>query len=134
MISHKQIPTRPTAIKTISGKNLKTARQVLVDAPPPNNSCGFLKDTLANRHLELTSSGPDRHTSQMLDLLADEIDGTVTTRRQIVDPQNSVVGTKLILKWKGVALTFTVPKEGFERDGRRHVSPSAVPRSITSTH
>ncbi|MFV1877700.1 DUF2924 domain-containing protein [Nioella sp.] len=72
-------------------------------------------------------------TRRMLDLLADEVDGTLTRKSQIADPRNPVVGTKLIREWDGVAHTVTVLKDGFEWDGRRYKSLSAVARAITGT-
>ena len=44
-----------------------------------------------------------------------------------------MVGTKLIREWDGVAHTVTVLREGFDWDGRRFKSLSAVARAITGT-
>ena len=54
----------------------------------------------------------------MLDLLADEVEGTLTRKAQIADPRNPVVGTKLIREWDGVRAYVTVLKDGFEWGGR----------------
>ena len=94
---------------------------------------GFLEGRLAYRIQELTYGGPDRETRRMLDLLADEVEGTLTRKSQIADPRNPVTGTKLIRDWDGVAHTVTVLKDGFDWGGRRYKSLSAIARAITGT-
>jgi hypothetical protein len=133
MTTHEPILGRLSALKAMSVKDLKAEWQVLFNAPAPNNSRGFLEGRLAYRIQELTYGGPDKQTRRMLDLLADEVDGTLTRKAQIADPRNPVVGTKLIREWDGVAHTVTVLKDGFEWGGRRYKSLSAVARAITGT-
>jgi hypothetical protein len=133
MTPHEPILARLAALKAMSVNDLKAEWQVLFDAPAPNNSRGFLEGRLAYRIQELTYGGPDKQTRRLLDLLADEVEGTLTRKAQIADPRNPMVGTKLIREWDGVAHTVTVLKEGFEWDGRRHKSLSAVARTITGT-
>lgn len=133
MTTHEPILARLTALKAMSVKDLKAEWQVLFDAPAPNNSRGFLEGRLAYRIQELTFGGPDKQTRRMLDLLADEVEGTLSRKAQIADLRNPVVGTKLIREWDGVAHTITVLKEGFDWDGRRYKSLSAVARAITGT-
>ena len=119
MTTHDPILARLAALKAMSVNDLKAEWQVLFDAPAPNNSRGFLEGRLAYRIQELTYGGPDKQTRRLLDLLADEVEGTLTRKAQIADPRNPVVGTKLIREWDGIAHTVTVLKEGFEWDGRR---------------
>ncbi len=133
MTKHEPLLARLAALKAMSVNELKTEWQALFCAPAPNNSRGFLEGRLAYRIQELTYGGPDKQTRRLLDLLADEVDGTLTRKAQIADPRNPVVGTKLIREWDGVAHTVTVLKEGFEWDGRRYKSLSAVARTITGT-
>jgi hypothetical protein len=133
MTTHEPILARLAALKAMSVNELKAEWQELFAAPAPNNSRAFLESRLAYRIQELTYGGPDRETRRMLDLLADEVDGTLTRKAQIADPRNPVVGTKLIREWDGVAHTVTVLKDGFEWDGRRYKSLSAVARAITGT-
>ncbi|WP_420587721.1 DUF2924 domain-containing protein [Marivita sp.] len=133
MTTHEPILARLAALKAMSVNELKAEWQELFAAPAPNNSRAFLESRLAYRIQELTYGGPDRETRRMLDLLADEVDGTLTRKSQIADPRNPVVGTKLIREWDGVAHTVTVLKDGFEWDGRRYKSLSAVARAITGT-
>ena len=133
MTTHEPILARLAALKTMSVKELKSEWQALFDTPAPNNSRGFLEGRLAYRIQELTYGGPDKQTRRLLDLLADEVEGTLTRKAQIADHRNPVVGTKLIREWDGIVHTVTVLKEGFEWDGSRYKSLSAVARAITGT-
>jgi hypothetical protein len=133
MTTHEPILARLAAFKAMSVNELKTEWQALFDAPAPNNSRTFLEGRLAYRIQELIYGGPDKQTRRLLDLLADEVEGTLKRKAQIADPRNPVVGTKLIREWDGVAHTVTVLKEGFEWGGKRYKSLSAVARAITGT-
>jgi hypothetical protein len=133
MTTHEPILARLAALKAMSVNELKTEWQAMFDAPAPNNSRTFLEIRLAYRIQELTYGGPDKQTRRMLDLLADEVEGTLTRKAQIADPRNPVVGTKLIREWDGVAHTVTVLKDGFDWGGQRYQSLSAVARAITGT-
>ena len=44
-----------------------------------------------------------------------------------------MTGTRLIREWQGVEHTATVLDDGFEHQGRRYKSLSAVARAITGT-
>ena len=133
MTTHEPILARLAALKSMSVNELKTEWQAMFDAPAPNNSRTFLEIRLAYRIQELTYGGPDKQTRRLLDLLADEVEGTLTRKAQIADPRNPVVGTKLIREWDGVAHTVTVLKDGFDWGGQRYKSLSAVARAITGT-
>jgi hypothetical protein len=133
MTTHDPILTRLAALKAMSVNELKTEWQAMFDAPAPNNSRTFLESRLAYRIQELTFGGPDKQTRRLLDLLADEVEGTLTRKAQIADPRNPVVGTKLIREWDGIAHTVTVLKDGFDWGGQRYKSLSAVARAITGT-
>ena len=133
MTPHEPILARLAALKAMSVNDLKSEWQALFGASAPNSSRGFLEGRLAYRIQELTYGGPDRETRRMLDLLADEVEGTLTRKSQIADPRNPVTGTKLIRDWDGVEHTVTVLKDGFDWGGRRYKSLSAIARAITGT-
>jgi hypothetical protein len=133
MTTQEPILARLAALKAMSVNELKTEWQAMFDAPAPNNSRTFLESRLAYRIQELTYGGPDKQTRRLLDLLADEVEGTLARKAQIADPRNPVVGTKLIREWDGVAHTVTVLKDGFDWGGQRYKSLSAVARAITGT-
>ena len=48
-------------------------------------------------------------------------------------PVPAITGTRLIREWQGVEHTATVLDDGFEYQGRRYKSLSAVARAITGT-
>jgi len=133
MTTHEPILARLAALKAMSVNELKAEWQELFAAPAPNNSRAFLEGRLAYRIQELNYGGPDKQTRRLLDLLADEVEGTLARKAQIADPRNPVVGTKLIREWDGVAHTVTVLKDGFDWGGQRYKSLSAVARAITGT-
>jgi hypothetical protein len=133
MTTHEPVLARLAALKAMSVNELKTEWQALFDAPAPNNSRTFLESRLAYRIQELIYGGSDKQTRRLLDLLADEVEGTLKRKAQIADPRNPVVGTKLIREWDGIAHTVTVLKEGFEWGGQGYKSLSAVARAITGT-
>jgi len=124
---------RLSALKAMSVNELKSEWRSLFGSDAPNNSRNFLTIRIGYRIQELTYGGPDKGTRRMLDALANEVDGTLTRKRQIIDPRNPVAGTKLIREWDGVAHTVTVLRDGFEWEGRRYKSLSAVARAITGT-
>jgi hypothetical protein len=69
----------------------------------------------------------------MLDLLADEVDSKSNHKAIIADNRNPVVGTRLLREWDGVEHTVTVMIDGFDWQGRKFKSLSAVARAITGT-
>jgi hypothetical protein len=133
MTTHEPILARLAALKAMSVNELKAEWQALFDAPAPNNSRTFLESRLAYRIQELIYGGPDKQTRRLLNLLADEVEGTLSRKAQIADSRNPVVGTKLIREWDGTAHTVTVLKDGFDWGGQRYKSLSAVARAITGT-
>ncbi len=125
--------SRMAALKAMSVKELKAQWENLIGTSAPNNSRAFLELRIAHRIQELTYGGPDRETRRMLDLLADEVEGHARRKQQIVDPRNPVAGTKLLREWDGTEHTVTVLKDGFDWQGRKYKSLSAVARAITGT-
>ena len=124
---------RLATLKAMSVRDLKAEWQKLFGSAAPNNSRKFLEFRVAYRIQELTYGGPDRDTRRMLDLLADEVEGVARRKNQIADPRNPVVGTRLIREWDGVEQTVIVLKDGFDWQGRKFKSLSAVARAITGT-
>ena len=125
--------SRLAALKAMSVKELKAEWEKLIGTSAPNNSRAFLELRIAYRLQELTYGGPDRDTRRMLDLLADEVEGHARRKHQIADPRNPVTGTKLLREWDGVEHTVTVLRDGFDWQGRKFKSLSAVAREITGS-
>ena len=129
----RTVLSRLAALKAMSVKELKAEWEKLLGTSAPNNSRVFLELRIAYRLQELAYGGPDRETRRMLDILADEVEGHARRKHQIADPRNPVTGTKLLREWDGVEHTVTVLKDGFDWQGRKFKSLSAVAREITGT-
>jgi hypothetical protein len=128
-----QVLARLTALNAMSVRELKGEWQRLFEKPAPNNSRTFLQQRLAYRIQELTYGGLTRPVMRMLDALADEVEGKKVRRSVISDSRNPVTGTRLVREWNGVEHVITVLQDGFDWQGRRYKSLSAVARDITGT-
>lgn len=127
------VVTQLAALKRMTVVELKAKWESLFGTPAPNNSRSYLELRLSYRIQELTLGGLSRETRRTLDLLADEIEGRVARKTIIADRRNPVVGTRLVREWDGVEHTVTVMKDGFDWQGRKFKSLSAVARAITGT-
>jgi Protein of unknown function (DUF2924) len=121
------------ALKTMSVKELKAEWRKLFGAEAPNNSRPFLELRLAYRIQELAYGGLSNTTVRLLHALADEYRGIAVKKPTLVDPRKPIAGTKLVREWAGVEHTVTVLRDGFEYEGRRYKSLSAIARAITGT-
>ena len=121
------------ALKRMSVAELKAKWESLFGTPAPNNSRSYLELRLCYRIQELTLGGLSRETRRTLDLLADEIYGKIGRKAIIADSRNPVVGTRLVREWDGAEHTVTVMKDGFDWQGRKFKSLSAVAKAITGT-
>ena len=133
IVTDAPVLARLAALKHMSVKELKAEWEALFAAPAPNNSRGYLELRLAWRIQELSLGGLSRETRKVLDLLADEIDGKSDRKAIIADPRNPVAGTRLVREWDGVEHTVTVMKDGFDWQGHKFKSLSAVAKAITGT-
>jgi hypothetical protein len=125
-----QVLARLAALKTMTVNELKAEWQTLMGSTPPNNSRIFLEQRLAYRIQELTYGGLPKPVSRLLD---DEVEGKKVRKSVISDPRNPVTGTRLVREWDGVEHVITVLKDGFDWQGRKYKSLSAVARTITGT-
>ncbi len=124
---------RLNALKSMGISDLKAEWARLFDAPAPNNSGPYLRMRLGHRIQELTYGGLSKPAKRMLNLLVDEVEGGKVHKSMIADPRTPVVGTRLIREWDGIEHTITVLRDGFEWQGRRYKSLSAIARAITGT-
>ena len=103
---------------------------------PPAYRRGFLIRGLAHRLRELTYGGLKPAYHARLDAM---IEGTVKPNgsgrpgRRARQDINLLEGTRLIREWRGVTQEATVIDGGYEHQGRRYRSLSAVARVITGT-
>jgi len=117
------LPKKPTP-------ELKNMWRELYDREPPGFSRSYLISRLSYRLQELHFGGLRPATRAKLDALAEVLDPKAARKRVVNGP---VVGTQLIREWRGVEHKVTVLADGFEWEGRRYKSLSAVVRSITGT-
>jgi Protein of unknown function (DUF2924) len=124
------ITARVAALPKTPTPQLKQMWRELFDREPPGFSRNYLISRLAYRIQELAYCGLKPATRAKLDALADALDPKAARKRVINGP---VVGTQLIREWRGVEHRVTVLADGYEWEGRRYKSLSAVARAITGT-
>ena len=130
---NRQVLARLAALKDMTVRELKAEWGKLFSSEAPNNSRPFLEQRLAYRIQELTFGGPSKPVRQLLDALADQVEGKKVRKSVISDPRNPVIGTRLVREWDGGEHVITVLKDGFDWQGRRYKSLSAIARDITGT-
>ena len=126
--------TQLAAMHRLSVNELRAKWEALFGTPAPNNARAFLELRIGYRIQELTYGGLTRETRLVLDLLADEVEGKLCRKHMAVDPRNPVTGTRLVREWDGVEHTVTVLRDGYEWQGRKFRSLSAVAKAITGTN
>lgn len=124
---------RLAAIKMMSVPDLKAEWRGLFGADAPNNSRPFLELRLAYRIQELAYGGLSPETVRLLDALAEEMHGKPGRRPMIRESRMPVAGTRLVREWNGVEHSVTVLRDGFEWQGRKYKSLSAIARAIAGT-
>ncbi len=125
------ILTQVAALPAMPTDKLKAMWRELTGTEPPPYNRTFLVKRLAYRLQELAFGGLSSQAERRLDDLADELDGKKKPRPK--DMTAPIAGTKLIREWQGVQHEVTALAEGFEWQGRRYQSLSAVARAITGT-
>ena len=124
------IAAQVAALPKTPTPELKQMWRELFDREPSGFSRNYLISRVAYRIQELAYDGLKPATRAKLDALADALDPKAARKRVINGP---VVGTRLIREWRGVEHKVTVLADGFEWEGRRCKSLSAVARAITGT-
>src|SRR4051812_35189028 len=129
----RPVLARLAALKAMPVKELKAEWQKLFGTAAPNNSRPFLELRLGYRIQELAYGGLSQPTIRILDALADEYCGRGVKKPVLIDARKPIAGTKLIREWAGVEHAVTVERDGFEYQGRRYKTLSAIARAITGT-
>jgi hypothetical protein len=88
---------------------------------------------LADRIQELAHGGLSARAEAKLGALIEEEDQRLKGKRPVRRGDRPIAGTRLIREWQGVEHTATVLDDGFEYQGRRYQSLSAIARAITGT-
>jgi hypothetical protein len=106
----------------------------LYDSNPPPYNKHFLVKRLAYRLQELAYGGLSPSVEEQLERMGKDeknIDRHFTNQQ--AKEGRLLAGTRLIREWKGVDHCCIVLDEGFEYQGRRFKSLSAVARTVTGT-
>ena len=112
------------------GELKKMWRKYHETEPPPFNRA-FLVKRLAYQIQELAYGGLSEETEKQLKKLADEEHASQGNKR--LATEKLLAGTRLVRDWKGKEYCCTVLEKGFEYQGRRFKSLSAVANFITGT-
>ena len=131
--SDASVMAQLAALRKMSVVELKQRWETLFGTPAPNNSRSYLEVRLGNRIQELMLGGLSRDTRRVLDLLVKELEGKNIRRAIMTDPRKPVLGTRLLREWDGAEHSVTVLRDGFDWQGRKFKSLSAVARAITGT-
>lgn len=122
-----------TAMQRLSVNELKAKWEALFGTAAPNNARAFLELRIGYRIQELNYGGLSRDTRRALELLADEVEGKVARKGMSIDARNPLPGTRLLREWGGVEHAVTVVADGYEWQGRKYRSLSAIAKAITGT-
>jgi Protein of unknown function (DUF2924) len=126
----KSVAARVAALPKTPTPELRQMWRELFDREPPGFSRSYLISRLAYRIQELAYGGLKPATRAKLDALADALDPKAARKRSVNRP---VVGTRLVREFRGREYTVAVLADGFEWEGRRFKSLSAVARAISGT-
>ena len=127
-------------LSKLSFPELQERWRSLFGSEPPAYHRRFLVKRLAYRIQELAYGGLSEATrSQMADILQDagldeqaSIPGRGRTQKRPNDLP--LAGTRLVRIWNGDRHEVTTIQGGFEYQGRRYRSLSAIAKAITGTH
>jgi hypothetical protein len=112
---------------------LKQLWRDLYDREPPSGNKPFLVKRLAYRIQELAYGGLSARAEAKLAVLIEEEDRRVKGLPSLRKGDRPITGTRLIRQWQGVEHCVTVLDNGFEYQGARYRSLSAIARAIAGT-
>jgi hypothetical protein len=112
---------------------LKQLWRELYEREPPSGNKPFLVKRLAYRIQELAYGGLSARAEAKLNVLIEEEDRRVKGLPSLRKGDRPITGTRLIRQWQGVEHCVTVLDDGFEYEGRKYRSLSAIARAITGT-
>jgi len=129
----KQVAELPN----LDSGQLKERWRTLYGSEPPAYNKSYLVKRLAYRIQELAYGGLSQAAqAQLRDALdGDDADGMTSRmhRRRRKDGM-PVTGTRLVREWQGNRYEVTVVHGGFEFEGRKYRSLTAITKAITGTH
>jgi hypothetical protein len=120
----------------LSQDELKGLWKEYFGVEPPAYRRGFLVRGLAHRIQELTYGGRAPAYQARLEAMisgTEKPNGGGRSGRRARQEVNLLEGTKLLREWRNVTHEVTVIDGGYEHQGKRYRSLSAVARAITGT-
>lgn len=127
-------------LKELSHDELKRMYRLLHGTEPPAANRDFITKRLAYRIQEIAYGGLSQSAHEKMDAALarhgyDE-NGMPVARagkvRRLEDMP--VAGSKLVREWNGQRYEVTTLRDGFEYDGRKFRSLSAIAKAVTGTH
>jgi DUF2924 family protein len=130
---HDSILAQLAALPGKTTPELKQLWRELYDREARSFNRDFLIKRLAYRIQELAYGGLSaRAEAKLRELIAEEearLNGKLPVRKG----DRPIAGTRLIREWQGVEHCATVLKDGFEYQGQKYKSLSAIARAVTGT-
>ncbi|MBF0448981.1 MAG: DUF2924 domain-containing protein [Magnetococcales bacterium] len=137
MMENVSVLKQVTALPGMNLADLKIMWKDLYNQDPPSHGKPYLVRKLAYRIQELAFGGLAESSEKRLDAMA----------QGKTDPKNEAkkgsgrkkantpgLGTKLVREWKGREYVVMVMEGGFEYEGQKYRSLSAIAKKITGTH
>jgi len=119
----------------LDSDQLKERWRALFGSEPPAYNKPYLIKRLAYRIQELAYGGLSNVAQAQLRDALHEDDGLPgRMQRSRRKPGMPVVGTRLVREWQGNRYEVTVVSGGFEFEGRKYRSLTAITKAITGTH
>ena len=132
--------TQIAGLQTLTHEELQERWRELYEASPPRVwNRPFLLRRLAYRIQELAFGGLPEDARQELERIAEQDAQAHSSRKKkVVSPRGKgdlpVVGTRLLRRWQGRDYEVVTVLGGYEYEGTRYGSLSAIAQKITGTH
>lgn len=120
----RELAKRLAAIEALESTDLRTEWERAYKAPAPHLSAELLRLGIAWRLQEKQFGGHGRTVRQLLKAQND-IEVSAAQRRKLTP------GTRLVRDWHGIGHSVTVLENGFDYNGQRWTSLTAIARHIT---
>lgn len=139
--AHDSVLKQIAGLKDLSHDELCQLWKTLYGKDPVSSNRPHLVKQLAYRIQELAHGGLSENAHRMMDEILDtngfdENGGNQATRRTEKKRKAGmpVVGTRLVREWNGATYEVIVVHGGFEYEGKRYRSLTAITKVITGTH
>lgn len=126
------------ALPRLSFKELREMWRSLIGSEPPAYNKKFMVKRLAHRIQELAYGGLSETAKQRMREALEHNGfnewGGHEQKRPRANRGLPIIGARLIREWRGKRYEVTVVAGGFEFEGRKYRSLTAITKAITGTH